>query len=171
MRGAGAPMELCVKTPWNRHLRILSNGEILLASDFVALSHPLRRSTDRLLSEAAAQTRAFLRGTLRRFDLPLLFRGTALQNDAWSCVADLEFGEFVSYADIARAIARPAAHRGVAAAMSATPFALFVPAHRVLGSDGRVRGAAPTSMRVKLFEFERATMAKRIERRPKKTIA
>jgi O-6-methylguanine DNA methyltransferase len=161
MRGAGAPMELCVKTPWNRHLRILSDGEILLASDFVAVSHPLRRSTDRLLSETAAQVRAYIRGALRRFDLPLRFAGTVLQNDAWSCVAALEFGEFVSYADIARAIARPAAHRGVAAAMSATPFALFVPAHRVLGSDGRVRGSAPTSMRIRLMEFERTILAKR----------
>jgi methylated-DNA-[protein]-cysteine S-methyltransferase len=121
----------------------------------------LRRSTDRLLTEAAAQVGAYLRGALRRFDLPLLFDGTALQNDAWALVAELDFGEFVSYADVARAIARPAAHRGVAAAMGATPFALFVPAHRVLGSDGRVRGATPNSMRIKLFEFERAIMMKK----------
>jgi methylated-DNA-[protein]-cysteine S-methyltransferase len=161
MRAGGAPMELCVKTPWNRHLRIVGDGEILLSSDFVAVSHPLRRSTDPLLSEAAAQVKAYIHGALPRFELPLLLRGTALQNDAWSCVAALEFGEFVSYADIARAIARPAAHRGVAAAMGATPFALFVPAHRVLGSDGRVRGATQSSMRIKLLEFERATIAKR----------
>jgi methylated-DNA-[protein]-cysteine S-methyltransferase len=154
-------MELCVKTPWNRHLRIVGDGEILFSSDFVAVSHPLRRSTDPLLSEAAAQVKAYIRGALRRFELPLLLRGTTLQTEAWSCVAALEFGEFVSYADIARAIARPAAHRGVAAAMGATPFALFVPAHRVLGSDGRVRGATPASMRIKLLEFERATIAKR----------
>jgi methylated-DNA-[protein]-cysteine S-methyltransferase len=153
-------MELCVETPWKRRLRIRSDGEILLSSDFVAASHPLRRSTDRLLTEAAAQVRAYIRGALGRFDLPLVFDGTALQNDAWACVAALGFGEFVSYADIARAISRPSAHRGVAAAMGATPYALFVPAHRVLGSDGRVRGASPGSMRVTLLEFERAILAK-----------
>ncbi|HEY1428317.1 MAG TPA: methylated-DNA--[protein]-cysteine S-methyltransferase [Candidatus Tumulicola sp.] len=150
-----------MKTPWNRVLRVRGDGEKITESAFVAVSHPLRRSTDRLLSEAAAQVRAYCRGRLRRFDLPLLLDGTPLQHDAWACVAALEFGDIVSYADVARAIARPSAHRGVAAAMSAARLALFVPAHRVVGSDGRVRGASPGSMRVTLLEFERATTVSR----------
>jgi methylated-DNA-[protein]-cysteine S-methyltransferase len=154
-------MEICVKTPWNRLLRVRGDGEKITGSAFVAVSHPLRRSADRLLLEAAAQVRDYCRGRLRRFDLPLVLDGTPLQHDAWACVAALEFGEIVSYADIARAIGRPNAHRGVAAAMSATPLALFIPAHRVVGSDGRVRGASAGSMRVTLLEFEKAEIARR----------
>jgi methylated-DNA-[protein]-cysteine S-methyltransferase len=154
-------MEIYLKTPWNRVLRVRGDGQKITESAFVAVSHPLRRSTDRLLLEAAVQVREYCRGKLRRFDLPLLLNGTALQNDAWACVAALEFGEIVSYADIARAIARPSAHRGVAAAMSAAPLALFIPAHRVVGSDGRIRGAGERSMRVTLLEFERATTVSR----------
>ncbi len=153
-------MEFCLRTPWNRVLRVRGDGKRIVESDFVALSHPLYRSSDPLLCEAADQLRAYFRGAMRRFDLPLLLNGTALQCDAWACVSELEVGEFVSYADIARAIARPAAHRGVAAAMSATPLDLFIPAHRVVGSDGRVRGALPGSMRATLVAFERATLAK-----------
>jgi methylated-DNA-[protein]-cysteine S-methyltransferase len=154
-------MELCLRTPWNRVLRLRSDGERIIESDFVALSHPLRRSADPLLREAAAQIRAYFRGAIGRFDVPLLLRGTPLQIEAWRCVADLGFGEFVSYADVARAIARPFAHRGVASAMSASPLDLLIPAHRVLGSDGRVRGAGTGSMRATLVAFERAILLKR----------
>ncbi|MBV8491621.1 MAG: methylated-DNA--[protein]-cysteine S-methyltransferase [Candidatus Eremiobacteraeota bacterium] len=100
---------------------------------------------------------AYFGRRLRRFDLPLALHGTAFQLDVWRVVAGLEFGEFVSYADVARGVGRPLAHRGVAMAMSRTPLDLFVPAHRVVGADGRIKGAAPGSVRRQLVQFERRT--------------
>ena len=107
-----------------------------------------------LLREVAAQIKAYFRGRLRRFDVPLQLEGTPLQRAAWEAIYELEFGHFVSYADVARAIGKPHAHRAIAAAMVKTPIDLLIPAHRVLGSDGRIKGAGARSMRTRLVRFE-----------------
>jgi O-6-methylguanine DNA methyltransferase len=151
-----APIRLRISTPLRRDLLIVGNGEVILASNFVAAKRAGEgKPSDALLAEARTQVRAYFDRRLRRFDLPLALLGTPLQIDAWRAVASLAFGEFVSYADIARAIGRPLAHRGVAAAMAAAPFDLFIPAHRVIGADGRIKGAGPASMRYRLAAFER----------------
>lgn len=135
---------------------IIGNGEAILSSDFVPAARArARKPSDALLAEAWAQVEAYFARRLARFDLPLALRGTDFQIAAWRAIASLRFGEFVSYADVARAIGKPFAHRGVAAAMSQTKIDLFVPAHRVVGADGRIKGAAPRSMRIRLAEFER----------------
>jgi methylated-DNA-[protein]-cysteine S-methyltransferase len=144
-----------LRTPLRRDLLVVSNGEAIVASDFVAPARAIkRRSEDPLLAEAARQVCAYFDRRLPRFDLPLMLEGTTMQVEAWRAVAALCFGEFVSYADVARAIGRPLAHRGVASALTNTPLDLFIPAHRVIGADGRIKGVAPKSLRVRLAQFE-----------------
>ncbi|HEX3368482.1 MAG TPA: methylated-DNA--[protein]-cysteine S-methyltransferase [Candidatus Cybelea sp.] len=141
---------------------IVGNGAEILESNFVARRRAATpRGSDPLLREAANQVRAYFARRLARFDVPLRLEGTPLQVAAWRLVAALSFGEFVSYADVARAIGRPGAHRAIATAMVLTPLDLFVPAHRVLGADGRVKGATSKSLRAKLVAFERAQAPRR----------
>jgi methylated-DNA-[protein]-cysteine S-methyltransferase len=149
-------MEHRVPTPFGRDLLIVSNGLAIVASDFVPPKRAPGKAGDALLKEAGAQVRAYFRRRLRRFDLPLALEGTPFRVAVWRAVAALAFGQFVSYADVARAVGRPLAHRGVATAMRFTPLDLLIPAHRVVGADGRVRGARPGSLRVRLAAFERA---------------
>lgn len=150
-------MVVRIPTPLRRDLVVTSDGDAIVEATFVGarMARP-RRPSEPLLAEAVAQVRAYFARRLRRFDLPLDPQGTPFARTIWALVASLSFGEFVSYADLARAAGRPLAHRGVALAMSKTPIALFVPAHRVVGSDGRVRGAERGSVRLRLVEFERS---------------
>jgi methylated-DNA-[protein]-cysteine S-methyltransferase len=144
-------------TPFDKDLIVVSDGTQIVESSFGARRRRHDKPTDALLVDVASQIRAYFARRLARFDVPLRFEGTPLRVAAWRAVASLRFAEFVSYADVARAIGRPTAHRGIASAMSASPFDLFVPAHRVVGADGRVRGAAPGSMRARLVHFERSS--------------
>ncbi|GAC1393464.1 MAG: hypothetical protein NVSMB31_12870 [Vulcanimicrobiaceae bacterium] len=107
-----------------------------------------------LLREAAAQVRAYFARRLKVFDLPLTFEGTPLQCEVWEAVWHLSFGHFVSYGEVAHVIGYPRSHRGVAAAMGKTPIDLFIPAHRVLGADGKLKGCDARSIRAKLAAFE-----------------
>ncbi|HZV77414.1 MAG TPA: methylated-DNA--[protein]-cysteine S-methyltransferase [Candidatus Babeliales bacterium] len=135
---------------------ISGNGQAIVASSFVPVRGTYEKPSDALLAEAREQVRAYFSRRLKRFDLPLLFGGTPFEVAAWRAVAALAFGEFVSYADVARAIGKPLAHRGVARAMTRAPLDLLVPAHRVIGADGRIKGAGRGSLRVRLAAFERA---------------
>jgi methylated-DNA-[protein]-cysteine S-methyltransferase len=137
-------------------LVITVTEEAIVAGRFVPSRGARRvKPKDALHAAADAQVRAYFARRLRRFDLPLEPAGTPFARAVWQLTAALSFGEFVSYGDLARAAGRPLAHRGVAMAMARTPIALFIPAHRVVGSDGRLRGTAPGSLRARLAAFEK----------------
>jgi methylated-DNA-[protein]-cysteine S-methyltransferase len=163
----GVPFEVAcrIPTPFGYDLAITVDDGAIVRACFV---RPGRKKGTRavdtgyqLCAEARAQVKAYFARRLYRFDLPLRPEGTPFAVEVWTCVAGLGFGEFVSYADVARAIGRPLAHRGVALAMARTPIDLFVPAHRVVGADGRVKGAMPGSLRLRLVAFERKGRADR----------
>lgn len=92
------------------------------------------------LTRAAEQIKAYLDGELHSFDLPLDLRGTPFQKAVWGAVAEVPYGHTVTYGQIAARIGRPDAPRAVGAANGANPLPIVIPCHRVIGSDGALRG-------------------------------
>ena len=94
----------------------------------------------RAFREPAAQLRAYFDGKLREFDLPLVPKGTEFQLEVWSALLQIPYGTTISYAELARRIAKPKAMRAVGAANGRNPLAIVVPCHRVIGSNGSLTG-------------------------------
>ena len=52
----------------------------------------------------------------------------------------IPYGKTKSYKEIAGAAGNPKAYRAVASACADNPIVLFIPCHRVIGSDGSLKG-------------------------------
>jgi O-6-methylguanine DNA methyltransferase len=106
---------------------------------------------------AVAQVCEYLEGKRRVFELALDLRGTAFQRAVWEALLAVPYGETRTYADVARAVARPAAVRAVGAAHGANPVPLVVPCHRVVASGGRLGGyGGGLPLKARLLALERA---------------
>jgi len=95
-----------------------------------------------VLLETARQLDAYFAGTRTAFDVPLVFDGTAFQQEVWQALLTIPYGETRSYGDIARQIGRPQAVRAVGAANGRNPISIIAPCHRVIGASGDLTGFA-----------------------------
>lgn len=98
------------------------------------------RACSLLLDEAAFQLGEYFAGARTTFDLPLDLLGTPFQRQAWLALAEIPYGETVSYAEQAARLGRPDAVRAVGAANGSNPVPIVLPCHRVIGSDGSLTG-------------------------------
>jgi len=73
-------------------------------------------------------------------DLPLDVQGTAFQQQVWQQLQSIPAGQTVTYAEVAERLGRPDAVRAVAGAIASNKLAVVIPCHRVIGSDGKLRG-------------------------------
>ncbi len=92
------------------------------------------------VKRAVDQLGAYFLGTISEFDLDLDLKGTVFQQQVWSALRAIPFGEKRSYGDIARSIGQPHAARAVGLANHENPISIVVPCHRVVGADGRLVG-------------------------------
>lgn len=89
---------------------------------------------------AADQLGAYFAGTLRHFTLPLAPRGSPFQLRVWAGLQDIPYGHTESYGELAERIGSPGAARAVGLANGRNPIGIVIPCHRVVGSDGNLRG-------------------------------
>lgn len=95
-----------------------------------------------IASRAVSQLEEYFSGQRREFTVPLVLAGTEFQCRVWSELMNIPYGVTVSYAELARRVGNPAGVRAVAAAVGANPLSIFVPCHRIVGSDGSLTGYA-----------------------------
>lgn len=76
------------------------------------------------------------------FDIAFLLVGTSFQKNVWAALQAIPFGQTASYLDLSRNLGNPNAIRAVASANGANALSIFIPCHRIIGSDGSLVGYA-----------------------------
>lgn len=98
----------------------------------------------------------YLEGRLKNFTLPLDLQGTAFQQSVWRALMELQYGQIVSYTDIAERIGKPKSVRAVASAIGENPVLILVPCHRVVAKSGKLGGfRAGLEMKKELLKLEK----------------
>lgn len=93
-----------------------------------------------LFTEAQAQLEAYFRGERTGFTLPLAAQGTAFQKRVWAELAQIPYGQTLSYGELAARLGNPKASRAVGLANGRNPLSIVVPCHRVIGASGKLTG-------------------------------
>jgi O-6-methylguanine DNA methyltransferase len=97
-------------------------------------------AADEVLEEATRQLDEYFDGLRRSFDIPLDLTGTEFQRRVWQSIAAIPFGETASYSEVAASAGAPNAYRAAGTACGANPVVIFVPCHRVIGTDRGLHG-------------------------------
>ena len=96
-----------------------------------------------VLDAAQAQLAEYFAGQRRAFELLLDPPATTdFRAAVHAQLAEIGYGETVTYRDVAKLLGRPGATRAVGSACGANPLLIVRPCHRVLRSDGGLGGYA-----------------------------
>lgn len=106
------------------------------------LNAEFEEGSSAFLENAVARLDEYFTGKRREFDIPLLFAGTDFQKSVWNELLAIPYGKNISYAHLAQCIGKQKAVRAVANAIGANPLSIFVPCHRVIGSNHSLTGYA-----------------------------
>jgi methylated-DNA-[protein]-cysteine S-methyltransferase len=110
---------------------------------------------DSILSAARRQLNEYFGHQRKIFDIPLLTVGTPFQKRVWDSLSKIPFGATASYLQLAEDIGDRNAVRAVASANGANALSIFVPCHRIIGSNGQLVGyAGGTRVKADLLRLE-----------------
>lgn len=118
-----------------------------------------------LIKKATSQLFEYLNGKRRDFNLPLLKEGTDFQISVWNELLKIPYGETRSYKDIAIAINNEKAVRAVGMANNRNKIPIFIPCHRVIGSNKKLVGyGGGLEIKEFLLNLEKRNSLKKIEK-------
>lgn len=123
---------------------VLASGWTADVDELVPVIHPALRPTALVegdIGVVGAAIRRYHDGDLSAVDdVPVRQRSGEFLEHAWDVLRTVPAGAPVTYAEYAAKAGRPRAIRAAASACARNAAALFVPCHRVLGTDGSMRG-------------------------------
>lgn len=97
------------------------------------------KETD-VIKNAYVQLNKYLKGEIKEFNIPLKLDGTEFMKEVWSGLLKISYGETLSYKELGERIGRPKAARAIGLACNKNPIPIFIPCHRIVGSNGKLTG-------------------------------
>jgi O-6-methylguanine DNA methyltransferase len=98
------------------------------------------RPEDPILQQALRELNEYFAKDREDFSVPLKPSGTPFQLSVWKALEEIPYGQTRTYRQIAELVGRPTATRAVGAANGQNPLPVFLPCHRVIGSNGALTG-------------------------------
>jgi methylated-DNA-[protein]-cysteine S-methyltransferase len=125
-----------------------AEGEILRSNYKHSNSNEIILKCERQLTE-------YFEGRRTTFQLPLCLNGTTFQQQAWTVLQTIPYGETFSYKKQAQALGDEKKARAVGYANSQNPISIIIPCHRVIGSNKALTGfAGGLAKKAFLLDFE-----------------
>jgi len=110
-----------------------------------------------VIEKSIKQLAAYFVNERKTFDIPLLMLGTDIQKSVWQGLIEIPYGTTASYLELSKSIGKEKAVRAVATAIGANALSIFIPCHRIIGSDGSLTGyAGGIDAKKKLLDLEKS---------------
>lgn len=143
-------------------------GKVTIIADEIAVNEitfgprDVATFTSNYLTEwASKELQAYFEGKLSHFTFPMAQTGTNFQQDVWTALLTIPYGDTTSYLKFSQQLNNPLAIRAIAAANGKNNLAIVIPCHRVIGSNGKLVGYAGELWRKKwLLDHEKAVSGK-----------
>lgn len=129
----------CIETPVG-FLRIKANESNILEVCFI--DEKYAENENEISNTCKKQLQEYLQKERTSFDLPLKFEGTVFQITVWQELKNIPYGKTISYQRLAELLGDRQSIRAAASANGKNSFAIIIPCHRVIGSDGSLTGYA-----------------------------
>ncbi len=93
----------------------------------------------------------------------LSFCGTSFQNEVWGMLAEIPYGETVTYGELSKKIGesrgKKMSSQAVGGAVGRNPISIIIPCHRVLGNGGAITGyAGGIDKKIALLRLEKSIL-------------
>ena len=123
------------------------------------LGAEFKEGTSPVLEKAKTELDEYFAGRRNSFDIPLRPVGTPFQIRVWNMLLEIPYGETKTYRQIALLVDNPKGVRAVAQAIGSNALSIFIPCHRVIGSDNSLTGfAGGLKAKTILLEVEQSGM-------------
>ena len=135
-------------------IRLRSDGKSLTGLWFVGQVNDAKDNSDieikddlPIFGQVETWLESYFSGEQTPIKIPLQPKGTIFQESVWKILQEIQYGEAMTYGEIAQRIAK---EKGVATysaqavgqAVGKNPISILIPCHRVLGKNGALTGYA-----------------------------
>ena len=101
---------------------------------------PLLQGSNTHLDQLEKDLDTYFSGKLKKFKVAIAVKGTPFEEKIWEQLLAIPYGETRTYGQIARLLGKPGGARAVGRANGANYVSIVIPCHRVIESNGNLRG-------------------------------